>query len=66
MDNDNGSMYTDKCPICPPDKKEAWGPKVPPAACVCPTMIYIPPGQHIHVDCPVHGKQIMYGSNIVW
>lgn len=47
-----------KCPH--PDCDEpAYDPPKLPQTCTCPTMIVIPAGRHIHVDCPVHGKRVM-------
>jgi hypothetical protein len=46
------------CPI-PQNEHEAY----PPGPCTCPMHLYVPPGQHVHVDCPAHGKRVMRGSS---
>lgn len=46
------------CPI-PQNEHEAY----PPAPCTCPMHLYVPPGQHVHVDCPAHGKRVMRGQS---
>jgi predicted RNA-binding Zn-ribbon protein involved in translation (DUF1610 family) len=49
---------------CPQCGEKAIGP---PAPCTCRTlMIYIPPGEHIHVQCPQHGDVKIYGSLVSW
>lgn len=52
--------HDDRCPDC----GEKYKPPVNPLSCTCPTMIYIPAGRHIHVDCPVHGKVVMRGNSV--
>ena len=51
-------------PGCPIPKR------TPDAMEVCslnqPLHIYIPPGQHLHIDCPIHGSHIVYGPNITY
>lgn len=39
----------------------------PDLRCTCrePLMIYIPPEEHIHISCPVHGDRKIYGGPIV-
>lgn len=49
------------CPEC----GEGMTPS-PPKRCTCPTMIYIPPGQHIHVDCELHGRTRLQGPSVSW
>lgn len=49
------------CPECGEDMTPR-----PPKRCTCPNMIYIPPGQHIHVDCELHGRTKLYGSQVTW
>jgi hypothetical protein len=49
------------CPDCGEDE---YHPEF--RGCRCPNLMYIPPGQHIHVDCPRHGKFKMYGQQIVY
>ncbi len=34
----------------------------PQSICTCPLYIYIQPGHHIHVHCPVHGDMKIYGT----
>lgn len=36
--------------------------------CIChkPLLIYIPPGEHIHINCPIHGDVKIYGNCITW
>jgi hypothetical protein len=53
------SATASNCPICPQKPYEAL-----PKRCICiaPNMIYIPNGGHIHIQCPVHGDHIIYGS----
>lgn len=48
----------DCCPDC---GEEFHQPK--PDLCVCrkPMLICIPPGKHIHINCPVHGDVKLYG-----
>lgn len=38
------------------------------AGCICgnPLMVYIPPGGHIHIQCPLHGDVKIYGGGYVW
>lgn len=33
----------------------------PDYRCICnkPLMLYIPPGEHVHIECPVHGDRII-------
>lgn len=38
----------------------------PHSICTCPTMIVIPPGQHIHHTCPLHGHVKVCGQYIIW
>jgi hypothetical protein len=47
------------CPDCGEPNEEEH-PNVQP--CRCPTHLYIPPGKHIHVDCPRHGKVTIRGG----
>jgi len=51
----------EKCPEC----DEPFSRRVP-SECICfkPMHIYIPPGQHIHIKCPVHGDKKIYGSRL--
>lgn len=35
-----------------------------PRDCQCPMHLCVPPGKHVHVDCPVHGKVVIRGSEI--
>jgi len=51
---------------CCPDCGEPWK-KAPLSACICdkPMHIYIEPGKHIHIHCPVHGDRKIYGSPVV-
>ena len=58
------TVYTSTCPHCPPGTQ--WPTGQPAAICTCPTHIYIPPGQHIHVTCPVHGSIIMQRTCITY
>ena len=50
------------CPEC----GEPMGVEPRYRECTCPTMIYIQPGHHIHVDCPRHGRTRINGSQITW
>lgn len=50
-------------PGCPIPQDE---PMAPPAACRCPMHLYVPPGRHVHVDCPVHGKRVIRGSQVMF
>lgn len=47
-----------KCPKCGEEFQK-------PIRCICgDTMwISIPPGEHIHIDCPVHGDVKIYGPS---
>lgn len=48
---------------CPqPGCPEPASPRQPYERCTCPTMIYVPAGQHIHYHCPVHGDVVIRGS----
>lgn len=59
------TMYANPCPHCPPGTPLVGGGTANPAPiCTCPTNIYIPPGSHIHVSCPVHGQMILTGGSI--
>lgn len=49
------------CPECGED----MAPRIP-KRCTCPTMICIPPGQHIHVDCELHGRVRLNGPSVTW
>jgi hypothetical protein len=41
-------------------------PPKPGVRCTCGVMnVYIPPGEHIHVQCPAHGDIIIRGSGCV-
>jgi len=48
---------TEQCPKC--------GEKWSNAKCICndPIWIAIPAGQHIHIQCPVHGDIKIYSSS---
>jgi hypothetical protein len=48
-----------------PDCGEGHRPK-PDFRCNCnqPIAIHIPPGQHVHIKCPVHGDRKLYGSQV--
>lgn len=38
-------------------------PNINPGDCTCRVLwISIPPGQHIHINCPVHGRVKINGS----
>lgn len=58
-----GRDYPWKCPEC----GEGHRPK-PDFRCNCnePIMIYVQPGQHVHLKCPVHGDRKIYGSLVTW
>jgi len=47
------------CPVC------AHTPQPNLNECVCGVKqwLYIPAGQHRHIQCPVHGNVIMEGSD---
>lgn len=49
---------TKECKSCPKCDEE-WQPK---ERCICknPMCIVIPVGQHVHIDCPVHGDTKVY------
>ena len=49
------------CPECGDDMT----PRAP-KRCTCPTMIYIQPGHHIHVDCELHGRVRLNGPSVTW
>jgi hypothetical protein len=52
-------------PDCPIPFRDPWRE----SQCVLnkPIGIYIPPGEHIHLECPVHpGGHVMYGSPITF
>lgn len=46
---------------------EGYRPQ-PDYRCNCrePMAIHIPPGQHVHVQCPAHGDRKIYGDPITW
>jgi hypothetical protein len=50
-------------PGCPIPKRPR-----PNANCICnkPLMIYIPPGSHIHINCPVHGDKVIFGPDYTY
>jgi len=52
-----------KCPC-----GEGSGGTSAPLRCVChdPMSISIPPGQHIHIQCPQHGDVKLYGTGATW
>lgn len=52
----------DKCPKC----NEPY--TRPNARCICegPMWIVIQPGQHIHIQCPIHGDVKIYGSGPIF
>lgn len=39
-----------------------------PCGCTCnqPLLMWIPPGSHTTIYCPVHGYRIVYGGPAVW
>ena len=53
-----------RCPNC---DEEDFNP-MPNIGCICknPLMVYISPGKHIHINCPMHGDVKIYGSPITW
>jgi len=53
-----------KCPDC----GEPWDDCKPRPRCTLndPLFIAIPPGQHIHIQCPVHGSHRINGPNVTW
>lgn len=59
-----GDTNVGKCPDC----DEPWGTPRDSQRCICrkPMMIYIAPGQHIHIQCPVHGDVKIYGSSVTY
>jgi hypothetical protein len=40
----------------------------PSPECICfrPMLRVIPAGSHIHIYCPIHGDQIIYGPPVSW
>lgn len=60
-DDNYGHDCGGHCPEC----GEPWQ-TAPSQRCICrePMMICIPPGQHIHIHCPVHGDVKIYGPRI--
>lgn len=52
-----------KCPDCGKD----WKKDIPSPACICnkPLMLYVPPGEHVHLNCPVHGDFVVSGGPII-
>lgn len=61
-------MYIKKCPHpgCPvPDMPDPW--EMSQCTANKPMLLYIPPGQHVHIMCPVHPEgHIFYGSGVTW
>jgi hypothetical protein len=51
---------------CPECGEEYQRPKVNRCICRKPLFISIPPGQHIHIQCPVHGDVKIYGPRLHW
>ena len=37
---------------------------MPSPRCTCsgPMLLYIPPGQHVHITCPMHGDTVLHGN----
>jgi hypothetical protein len=56
-----------KRPNTCPDCDEPYD-DFPSSACIChkPLWICIPPGQHIHLICPVHGDFKVYGPRVTY
>lgn len=51
------------CPDCgQPNGQPSY---LPPCTC-SPLMIAVPPGQHIHIQCPRHGNVRIDGPNVTW
>lgn len=54
--------HSDGCPRC--------GERAPivPKDCICgkPLNIWVPPGHHIHLQCPVHGDVKVSGQPVTW
>ena len=62
-------MYK-KCPHpgCPVPE-ETWPSPWDLSQCTAnkPMLLYIPPGEHVHVLCPVHPEgHVFHGSGITW
>lgn len=49
---------------------DAFKPRRPEflGQCICrgPMLVYIPPGEHVHIQCPVHGDVVIRGRDVVF
>jgi hypothetical protein len=56
--------YKDKCPECGEQKRTP----MPHLECTLnkPLWIVIPPGGHIHINCPIHGSHRINGPMVTW
>jgi len=63
MNSNSGPWSLNKgCgPDCPENKR--W-PSTLGCTCNKPLLLYIPPGHHVHMCCPVHGDYVIRGSDI--
>ena len=54
-------------PCAHPGCKIPNGLPRPDARCICrdPMHLYIPPGRHIHMTCPVHGDFVINGGPLI-
>lgn len=58
------SQKEEESGVCPKCGEIDFLPQ-PDLRCICsPIWIWIPPGKHIHIWCPVHGDIKIYGSNV--
>lgn len=48
--------------VCPDCHKPWHTPQYGQCTANNAMMLYIPPGEHIHLPCPLHGEHIIYGS----
>lgn len=49
-----------RCPECGEIQHRI--PELERCTCRQPLWVSIPPGQHIHIHCPLHGDQKLYGQ----
>lgn len=65
-DSGHYSFQTTHAPCACPRCGEKYN-KPDTRPCTCQNlMIYVPPGEHIHIDCPRHGDVKIYGPSSTW
>lgn len=63
--NEFGSLWPDEKWVCPKPGCPQKEPPIETPGCTLkgPLYIAVSPGQHIHIDCPVHGDHIIHGPH---